>query len=380
MNDVIKITQDLIRCPSVTPKDEGAQELLAALLSDAGFECHHLPFGEGEERVPNLFARIGASGPHICYAGHTDVVPPGDESKGTYGPFNPEIKDGILYGRGASDMKGSVAAFAAGAIAHVNKNGAPENGSISLLITGDEEGVAINGTAKVLEWMDENGHIPDVSIVGEPSNPDQLGDELKIGRRGSLTCVVEVRGRQGHVAYPERADNPMPRLARVAAALSDYEFDTGNAYFPPTNLEITSIDVGNPTENVIPNAGTIHFNIRFNDIWDSDGLVAKLHEIIAGLSDDYQLDTRCGAVSFLTQPGAWSDVVSSAVEEITGRKPELSTKGGTSDARFIQAYSPVVEFGPINNSIHQIDEHAKVEDLENLTVIYERIIELYLAQ
>lgn len=378
MSDVIKLTQELIRCPSVTPKDEGAQDILAEALTAVGFECHHLPFGEGDARIENLFARIGSSGPHICYAGHTDVVPSGPTEEWTFDPFDPQIKDGILYGRGVSDMKGSVAAFTTAAIDYVKKHGAPENGSISLLITGDEEAVAINGTVKVLEWMKDNNHVPDVCIVGEPSNPTELGQEIKIGRRGSLTGELRVRGKQGHVAYPERGHNPLPTLAAMGAALATYKFDDGTEFFPPTNLELTTIDCGNPADNVIPGFGFLRFNIRFNDLWTPDKLSEKLHDIVRSVSEDYEMHTRCGAESFLTAPGEWSNIVQKAVEEHTGRTPELSTKGGTSDARFVQAYCPVVEFGPINDSIHQIDEHARVDDLEKLTAIYERMIELYL--
>lgn len=380
MSDVIELTQELIRCASITPKDEGAQSVLAEHLSAAGFECYHLPFGEGDERVENLFARIGTTGPHICYGGHTDVVPPGPEEAWTFAPFDPQIKEGVLYGRGASDMKGSVAAFTTAAIDYVTKHGAPEKGSISLLITGDEEGFAINGTDKVLQWMQDNNHVPDVAIVGEPTNPSHLGEQIKVGRRGSLTGVLDVTGRQGHVAYQDLADNPLPRLIKMADALSDYQFDAGNDYFAPTNLEITTIDVGNPADNVIPGAARLMFNIRFNDQWDAKTIEGKLHEIISGVSPDYTLKTHSGAESFLTQPGSWSDIVTQAVKDITDKTPQLTTTGGTSDARFIQAYCPVVEFGPINASIHQIDENAKVSDIEDLTRIYERVIELYLKQ
>ncbi len=380
MSDVIKITQDLIRCASVTPKDEGAQKILADLLTQAGFECHHLPFGEGEERVENLYARIGPGAPHICYAGHTDVVPPGPEDQWTYGPFNPEIKDGVLYGRGASDMKGSVAAFAMAAIAHVEKHGAPEKGSISLLITGDEEAAAINGTVKVLEWMKEHGHIPDVCLVGEPTNPSDLGQEIKIGRRGSLMGDLRVQGKQGHVAYPQLADNPLPVLSAMSHALATYEFDQGSEYFQPTNLELTTIDVGNGAGNIIPDSGSLTFNIRFNDHWTGETLTEKLHEILSKISGEYKLNVHIGAESFMTQPGDWSDIVSGAVHEITSRTPALTTNGGTSDARFVRKYCEVVEFGPINDTIHQINENARVEDLENLSKIYACVIERYLLK
>lgn len=372
-SQVIEIVQELIRCPSVTPKDEGAQVYITKFLEGLGFECHQLPFGE----VPNIFARIGTGSPHICFAGHTDVVPPGPEDKWTYGPFNPEIKDGVLYGRGVCDMKGGVAAFMAATAEYINANGAP-NGSISFLITGDEEGVAVDGTVKVLEWMKDNGHVPDVALVGEPTNPETLGQEIKVGRRGSLTGELRVSGTQGHVAYPQNADNPIPRLAKMADALSSYTFDEGTEFFAPTNLEITTIDVGNVADNVIPESVFMQFNVRFNDTWSEASLLAKITEILNGVSDDYDLQTRCSGESFLTKTGDWTNAVKQAVTDITGKEPALTTSGGTSDARFVQAYCPVVECGGINASAHKIDENQKVSDLEDLTKIYLRILENYL--
>lgn len=373
--DVIELTQKLISCPSVTPKDEGALVYLEEQLTALGFTCHRLDFGEGEEHVPNLFARYGTSAPHICYAGHTDVVPAGDESAWTYGAFNPHIEDGVLYGRGASDMKGSVAAFTA-AVSHFLSEQKP-TGSISLLITGDEEGPAINGTVKVLEWMKEHNHIPDVAIVGEPTNPDFLGQEIKVGRRGSLTGYVSVSGKQGHVAYQHLADNPLPRLIKLMDALASHIFDEGSEFFPPTNLEVTSIDVGNIADNVIPANGKAKFNIRFNDHWNKETLSAKVKELLDGCGYDYDLKLVCGAQSFITQPGDWTDTVKAAVQEITGKTPELTTNGGTSDARFISQYCPVVEFGGINATIHQVNENAKVEDLQNLDLIFRKVLENY---
>lgn len=382
---VIEIVQKLIACPSVTPKDEGAQEYLAALLEDMGFEVHHLPFGEGEERVPNLFARIGAKGPHLCFAGHTDVVPPGPEEEWTYGPFNPKIQDGVLYGRGASDMKGSVAAFIAGIQDYFEELKEVKHqsfeGSISLLITGDEEGPAIHGTVKVLEWMKENGHVPDVCLVGEPTNPDTMGQEVKIGRRGSLTGTITVSGTQGHVAYQHLADNPLPRLVEMLDALSQETFDEGSEFFPPTNLEITTIDVGNTASNVIPAGGSATFNIRFSDQWSGKTLSARIREILDSCGHDYDLSLREGAESFLTQPGDWTQTVSEAIKDALDQDDDISltTNGGTSDARFVHHYCPVVEFGGINATIHQINENAKVSDLEDLKKIYTRILEKYFA-
>lgn len=376
MSDVLEITKKLIACPSVTPKDEGAQAYLAAYLENLGFECHHLPFGEGEDHVPNLFARLGNEGPHICYAGHTDVVPPGPEKDWSSPPFEPTIRDGVLYGRGASDMKGSVAAFVAAVKAYIEEHGPPP-GSISLLITGDEEGPAVNGTIKVLEWMKEHGHVPDVCLVGEPTNPAELGEEVKIGRRGSLGGVLQVKGKQGHVAYQHLADNPLPRLARLLDALSSHVFDEGTEFFPPTNLELTSIDVGNTAENVIPGAGTARFNVRFNDQWTADTLDKKIRELLDNVTTDYSLETSGNSRSFLTQPGPWTEIVKKAVTDVTGRAPAYTTNGGTSDARFVFEYCPVVEFGGINETIHQVDENSPVQVLEDLTRVFTRVITLY---
>ncbi len=370
--DVLSLAQGLIRCPSVTPDDAGAQVVLAQKLSALGFSCSHLQF----EDVPNLFARYGTGGKHLCFAGHTDVVPTGPEQKWTSPPFGADIRNGFLYGRGAADMKGAVAAFAAASASFIERKKNFE-GSISLLITGDEEGPAINGTVRVLEWMKEHGHIPDVALVGEPTNPDMLGQEIKIGRRGSLSGTLRVAGKQGHVAYPHLAHNPLPPLIKMLDTLSDHVFDKGSAYFPQTNLEVTTIDVGNPASNVIPSEGHATFNIRFNDRWSSETISQKIVDILDKVKHPYELELSCGAESFITRPGDWSALVLKAVQDITGKKAEYTTNGGTSDARFIVNYCPVVEFGAINASIHQIDEHAAVKDLEDLTRIYERILMLY---
>lgn len=374
--DVIDLTKKLIACQSVTPLDGGALDVLVHALEPLGFTCHRLDYGEGADHVPNLFARLGTGGSHICYAGHTDVVPPGDEGAWTYGAFNPHIEDGVLYGRGASDMKGSVAAFIAAVSQYLESN--TPTGSISLLITGDEEGPAINGTVKVLEWMADHDHIPDVALVGEPTNPDHLGQEIKIGRRGSLTGVLKVKGTQGHVAYQHLADNPLPRLVKLLDALNDTVFDEGSDFFPATNLEVTTIDVGNVADNVIPDHGSATFNIRFNDHWRSETLIKKLHEILDSCHVDYDLSTRCGAESFLTKPGDWSDIVRDAVHDVTGKTPDFTTNGGTSDARFVVRYCPVVEFGGVNATIHQINENAVVSDLQDLTRVFERVLTGYL--
>ncbi|NCT41308.1 MAG: succinyl-diaminopimelate desuccinylase [Alphaproteobacteria bacterium] len=375
MIDTITLLKQLIACPSVTPEDAGAQEVLADALTAMGFECHHLPFSDETGEIVNLFARLGTGSPHICFAGHTDVVPVGDEAAWTSPPFEPTIRDGFIYGRGASDMKGGVAAFVAAVSAYLKDH--KPSGSISLLITGDEEDLAVNGTVKVLDWMAKNGHTPDVAIVGEPTNPDELGQEIKIGRRGSLNGYLSVKGVQGHVAYQHLADNPLPRLVKLADALASYRFDAGNEFFPPTNLEISSIDVGNKATNVIPAHGTLAFNIRFNDTWSSETLKVKLREILDSVGAPYEIEFEGNAESFITKPGAWSEIVRDAVADITGRTPDYTTNGGTSDARFVVQHCPVIECGAVNESIHQVDENAKVSDLENLTRIYERILVRY---
>lgn len=374
VTDPVKLSQDLIACPSVTPEDAGAQVLLAAILKQAGFDIHHLPF----EGVPNLFARIGTGSPHICFAGHTDVVPPGPAEKWTYGPFTPHIEGDILYGRGASDMKSNVAAFVVAGINFV-KNNPGFQGSISYLITGDEEGPADFGTVKVLEWMKAHGHIPDVALVGEPTNPENLGDEVKIGRRGSLSGKLTINGKQGHVGYPHLADNPIPRMVKMLEALKAYTFDTGNEFFSATNLEVTSVDTGNTADNVIPASIRAAFNIRFNSEWTGKTLSDQVRSILDSVSTQYDLTLTCGAESFLTKPGPWTELVRAAVQDITGRLAEYTTHGGTSDARFIKDYCPVVEFGLINKTVHQINENTRVSDIEKLTRIYERVLERYLA-
>jgi succinyl-diaminopimelate desuccinylase len=376
--DTLSLTQKLIGCPSVTPEDAGAQSILKSLLDAAGFTCHNLPYGgqNGEARIENLFARFGHSGKHLCYAGHTDVVPAGDDSAWTYGAFTPHVQDGILYGRGASDMKGSVAAFTIAAINFV-KSYPHFGGSISLLITGDEEADAINGTVKVLGWMADNDQIPDVALVGEPTNPSHIGQEIKIGRRGSLNGHLRIKGVQGHVAYQKLADNPLPKLIEILGCLTRYQFDEGNEFFDPTNLEITTIDVGNTATNVIPSIGKASFNIRYNDHWTKENLIEKIHEILDQSGHNYEITFEGNAESFITQHGEWSETVANAVEKISGKRPAYTTTGGTSDARFIVNYCPVIECGAVNASIHQIDEHACITDLDMLTQIYSEILKSY---
>lgn len=369
MIDVVALTQTLIQCESVTPADAGAIDVLIGVLEPLGFTCTKLKFGE----VENLFARRGDAGPHIAFAGHTDVVPPGDLTRWTHPPFAATIQDAVLYGRGSADMKGNIAAF----IAAIPPQ--QDHGSISLIITGDEEGPAINGTVKILQWMADHGHIPDVAIVGEPTNPIALGDEIKIGRRGSLTGTLTITGIQGHVAYPHRAYNPIPKLAQMIDALSAQVLDEGSEHFDPSTLQVTNIHVGNTADNVIPGAASARFNIRFNDLWDAQTLEAELRALLDLVGPDYNLKLQCGADSFLTQPGAFTQLVQESVHAVTGRTPKLSTSGGTSDARFITRYCPVVECGLINETIHKFDECVALSDLRDLQKIYGEILQRYFA-
>lgn len=373
--DAVEITKHLISYPSVTPEDCGVQVYIASLLTEMGFECHHLPFAE----VNNLFARLGEGGPHLCYAGHTDVVPTGPREQWTNDPFDPVIKDGILYGRGASDMKGSVAAFIAAVKQFLDTHGPFTNGSISLLITGDEEGPAKNGTLKVIEWMQANGHMPDVALVGEPTNPDHMGQEIKIGRRGSFTATVALAGKQGHVAYPHLADNPLTKLAHVMRVLKEHVFDEGNEFFPPTNLEFTHVQCEDSGVNVIPDAAHVRFNIRFNNNWSGSTLEKQIRALLDQTGYAYNLACRYGAEAFITKPNEWTDLVRDAVNEVTGKSPVFTTGGGTSDARFIAPHIPTVEYGAINKTIHQIDENAGVSDIKELTKTYAAILKRYFA-
>ena len=371
--DAAALAQALIRCPSVTPADAGALGVLEAALTPLGFTCHRLRFEEaGTAPVDNLYARLGDAGPNLCFAGHTDVVPPGERKGWTVDPFAGTIQDGRLYGRGAADMKGAIAAFVA-AVARRTAAG-PVKGSISLLITGDEEGVAVNGTRKVLGWLKERGERLDACVVGEPTNPRALGDMIKIGRRGSLTGHLTVYGAQGHVAYPHLADNPLPRLVRMLAAVTAEPLDAGTAHFQPSTLALTTIDVGNPATNVIPAQGQATFNIRFNDAHDPAGLEAWLRARFDSVGGAYDLRLVCSGDSFVTPPGPLSALVADAVEAVTGRRPELSTTGGTSDARFIKDHCPVVEFGLVGQTMHKVDEHVALDDLARLTDIYHAIL------
>lgn len=391
-HDPVGLARALIRCASVTPAEGGALSLLEQVLEPLGFACHRLTFSApGTPDVDNLYARLGTEGPNFCFAGHTDVVPVGDSSDWRNDPFAGAIEDGTLHGRGAVDMKGAIAAFVAAAARYVRQHGAPGawpgGGSISLLITGDEEGPAINGTRKVLEWLAERGETLDACLVGEPTNPDSLGDMIKIGRRGSLNGHLTVHGVQGHTAYPHLADNPAHHLVRLLAALTEKPIDEGSAHFQPTTLQISTIDIGNPATNVIPAHARASFNIRFNDLHTSQSLTAWLHETLeaalaAGDPADgthYELDIRVTGESFLTPPGAFSDVIAGAIEAVTGKRPELSTTGGTSDARFIKDFCPVAEFGLISQTMHKVDERVACSDVEALTDIYQRVLDNFFA-
>jgi succinyl-diaminopimelate desuccinylase len=381
-SDPVALARALIQCPSVTPAEGGALAFLESVLKPAGFTVERVTFSEpGTPDVDNLYARIGTEGPHLTFAGHTDVVPPGDAGQWRHGPFAGEIVDGQLYGRGAVDMKGGIACFLAAALDHVAAEGGKPKGSISFLITGDEEGPSVNGTEKLIAWAHQRGERFDHCIVGEPSNPEALGDMIKIGRRGSLSAIVTVEGRQGHVAYPQRAANPIPVLLAILNRLTAEPLDAGNAHFQPSNLEITSIDVGNGATNVIPQAATARFNIRFNDEHTLDSLKAKIEAAVAeaarpGITPSVSY-ARGNSQSFITKPGPFVEMVAETIAEVTGRSPELSTTGGTSDARFIKDYCPVIEFGLVGQTMHAVDERVGVEDLVALTAIYRRIIDRY---
>jgi succinyl-diaminopimelate desuccinylase len=386
MIDAVSIARDLVRCPSVTPADAGALGVLENLLKAAGFETHRVTFGEpGTADIDNLYARIGSEAPHLTFAGHTDVVPPGDESAWSHGAFSGEVKDGFLYGRGAVDMKGGIACSLAAVLQyladHGGKPGKDGKGSISFLITGDEEDISVNGTAKLLQWVATRGEKFDHCVLGEPSNVEVLGDTIKVGRRGSQSGTLYVDGIQGHVAYPQRAANPVPDISRLIVAISDEPLDHGSAQFQASNLEFISVDVGNTASNVIPKQARARFNIRFND-HHTQATLRELVEARLAKAAGNRIKARIvwepsNSNVFVTEPGPFTDLAVAAIEEVTGRKPELSTSGGTSDARFIASYCPVIEFGLVGQTMHQIDERAAVSDLEKLTKIYRGVLDRY---
>src|ERR1700752_1590263 len=384
MTDALSIAQSLLRCPSVTPADAGALGVLETVLKEAGFETHRVTFGEpGTADIDNLYARIGSEAPHITFAGHTDVVPAGDESAWTHGAFAGDVKDGVLYGRGAVDMKGGIACSVAAVLQYLRDNGGKPKGSISFLITGDEEDISVNGTIKLLQWVAARGEKFDHCVLGEPSNVEVLGDCIKVGRRGSQSGTLYVDGVQGHVAYPHRAANPVPDISRLIVAISDEPLDHGSAQFQASNLEFTSVDVGNTATNVIPGQARAKFNIRYNDLHTQDSLRKLVEERLAKAAGN-RIRARIewlpsNSNVFLTKSGPSTDLAVPPIDAGTGRRPALSTTGGTSDARFIASYCPVIEFGLVGQTMHQVDERAAVADIEKLTKIYRGILDRYFA-
>ena len=370
---VVTLARDLIRCPSVTPDDGCCINTLAGVLEQIGFSVTLLPFGEGEARTPNLFARLGTGHPHLCFAGHTDVVPVGS-ARWQHDPFGGEIYDGILFGRGACDMEGGIAAFVAAVRLYLDQT-PDQRGSISLLITGDEEGPATNGTVRVLEWMEKQGQVPDFCLVGEPTNPAGMGEVIKIGRRGSLNARITVNGTQGHVAYPHRADNPVHRLLALLGELTAAPLDTGSEWFEPSSLQVTSVDVGNTATNVIPAQAHARLNIRFNDLHTGADLSGWLRTVTVRHAPGAEVSISISGESFLTQPDAPVEALRAAIRAETGQVPRLDTGGGTSDARFISRYCPVAEFGLVGASMHKVDEHVSLADLKQLTAIYAGFLE-----
>ncbi len=376
--DPAALTAALIRRPSVTPKDEGALDIIREALQELGFTCHPLAFGGCDgDIIHNLYARRGSGRPNLCFAGHTDVVPVGDAAGWSFEPFAGTVREAALCGRGAVDMKGAIAAFIAAAQRFLDDHGVGFTGSISLLITGDEEGDAINGTRKVLEWLTQQGEVIDACLVGEPTSAQSLGDMIKIGRRGSMTGRLTVHGVQGHTAYPQLADNAAHRLVAMLYALTTAELDRGSEHFQPSTLQVSTIDIGNPTSNVIPATAHAVFNIRFNDRWTSDMLKGWLAQQLDTVGGNYALDLAVSGELFLTAPGPLSDRLAEAIRHVTGRTPELSTTGGTSDARFIQAHCPVAEFGLVGLTMHKVDERVALTDLADLTEIYRAFLALF---
>lgn len=371
--NVTELATALMRCPSVTPTTAGVYDVIEQFLVPLGFVAHRKSFGEGEHAVENLYLRLGAAQPNFCFAGHTDVVPVGDASQWRVPAFEPQVIDGELYGRGAEDMKGAIAAFM---IAVREFVGTKFAGSISLLITQDEEGIAVHGTKPMLAWLTEQGEKIDACIVGEPTNPEVLGEMAKVGRRGSVSFVLSVAGVQGHVAYPERADSPVTRIIHMLHVLKTETLDDGTDFFPPSNLEVTTIDVGNPTVNMIPAKASAQFNVRFNDLHTSDSVEAWVRERVARYGE-YTLTKRVTGESFITHDARLVNIVTDAVRDVTGRTPAMSTTGGTSDARFIKNYCPVIEFGTTGRTAHMVNERVEVKTLEGLAKIYQRMLAGY---
>jgi len=384
VTDVVELTRTLVRCESVTPSEAGALQHLERTLAPLGFRCERMDFTQaGTEDVANLYARIGTSGRHFCFAGHSDVVPVGDLSSWTIGPFAAELSGGYLFGRGAADMKGAIAAFIDASARFLGRRGRDFGGSISLLITGDEEGPAVNGTVKMLKKLAERGETIDACVVGEPTSSRRFGDMMKIGRRGSMTVDMTVRGIQGHVAYPERLDNAVHRLSGLIEALVREPIDQGSTHFQPTSLQFTTVDVGNKATNIAPGVVKARFNTRFNDLWTSKTLLAHLQERIErasaklGGNGTIEYSVEVSGESFYTPPGSLSDLVAGAVRDVVGVECELSTTGGTSDARFIRSYCPVLEFGLVGETMHKVDEKSAIDDLKALSRVYETVLDRY---
>ena len=375
--DAVELTRELIRRPSVTPADAGAMDVVEQVLAGLGFSCRRMRFGE----IENLYARIGTARPHLCFAGHTDVVPVGDAAAWSREAFAADIVDGVLIGRGAVDMKSAIAAFAAAAASTLAEGAV--KGSLSFLITGDEEGAALDGTKRVVETLMAEGEVIDHCIVGEPTSAESFGDMVKIGRRGSINVGIRVEGIQGHVAYPHRAANPVPVLVRLLAALQARVLDEGYADFQPSNLEVTTIDVGNPTTNLIPAVATARLNIRFNPAHRGADLAAWIQaeadRAAEGFPGTITLTPAISGEAFLTEQGPFTELVAGAVEAVSGQRPDLSTTGGTSDARFIRALCPVVELGLVGRTMHAVDERAPVEEIRRLQAVYETLIRRYFA-
>jgi len=386
VTDVVELTRTLVRCESVTPREAGALQQLERVLAPLGFRCERMDFSQaGTDDVANLYARIGTGGRHFCFAGHSDVVPVGDLSSWTIGPFSAELSDGYLFGRGAADMKGAIAAFTDAAARFLARRGRDFGGSISLLITGDEEGPAVNGTVKMLKRLAERGETIDVCVVGEPTSSRRFGDMMKIGRRGSMNVEMVVRGVQGHVGYPERLDNPIHRLSALIEALVREPIDKGSTHFQPTSLQFTTVDVGNKATNIAPGVVRARFNTRFNDLWTSKTLLAHLKERLdrahaaLGGNGTIELSAEVSGESFFTPPGPLSELVAGAIRDVAGVEAELSTTGGTSDARFIRSYCPVLEFGLVGETMHKVDEKSAVADLRTLSRVYETVLDRYFA-
>ncbi len=390
VTDVVELTRELVRCESVTPREGGALVLLERTLGSLGFRCERMDFTEaGTDDVANLYARVGRKpnegGKHFCFAGHSDVVPVGDLSSWTIGPFSAELSAGYLFGRGAADMKGAIAAFTEATQRFLAKRGRDFGGSISLLITGDEEGPAVNGTVKMLKRLAERGETIDACIVGEPTSSKRFGDMMKIGRRGSMTIDMVVRGIQGHVGYPERLDNPIHRLSAMIEALIREPIDQGSTHFQPSSLQFTTVDVGNKATNIAPGIVKARFNTRFNDKWTSKTLLAHLTERLEranaalGGNGIFELKAEVSGESFYTPPGPLSELVAGAVRDVAGVETELSTTGGTSDARFIRGYCPVLEFGLVGETMHKVDEKSAIADLKTLARVYETVLDRYFA-